>query len=157
ILMDENGVELVEVDEFSQKRVREATETIKAMATRGRTLTQNGTGKKSDPGFSAESGSEQNLNRDLTQGMLPEEGVDAFSRILANKLSPQVVVSPEDLLASIEQAQVVREKRLTEDIEKLVVPRPKHSRPDVQTDYVAPRNELEQTLADIWQETLGIE
>lgn len=32
-----------------------------------------------------------------------------------------------------------------------------HSRPNLQNGYVAPRNQLEQTIADIWQKFLGIE
>jgi acyl transferase domain-containing protein len=32
-----------------------------------------------------------------------------------------------------------------------------HSRPNLNSTYVAPQNEIEQTLADIWQEILGIE
>jgi acyl carrier protein len=31
-----------------------------------------------------------------------------------------------------------------------------HSRPDLPNSYIAPRNELEQKIADIWQELLGI-
>jgi non-ribosomal peptide synthase protein (TIGR01720 family) len=40
-----------------------------------------------------------------------------------------------------------------------VAPRPEssHSRPDLDVAYVAPRNEIEQTLAQIWQQQLGIE
>jgi len=158
ILMDENGLELVEVDEFSQKRVREATETMKAMATRGRTLASNGaseTERRRDG--ETERRRDGETGETLIHGMSPGEGVDAFSRILANKGLSQVVVSPEDLLATIEQARDLREMRLAEGLEKLEVSRPKHARPDVQTAYVAPRNEVEQTLADIWQETLGIE
>jgi len=33
---------------------------------------------------------------------------------------------------------------------------PAHLRPEMSSAYVAPRNEIEQTLADIWQELLGI-
>jgi len=32
-----------------------------------------------------------------------------------------------------------------------------HARPSSQNAYFAPRNEVEQTMADIWQELLGIE
>lgn len=32
-----------------------------------------------------------------------------------------------------------------------------HSRPDLTNEYVAPRDELEQEIAEIWQQLLGIE
>ncbi len=143
-LMDEDGVELVVVDEFSQKRVREVAESIKAIG-------------NSDGRIDARSDGRGAERETLNEGMSLREGVEAFSRILAQNTAPQVVVSPNDLTAAIEQAQTVREMRLAEDLENLEVARPRHARPDVQTAYVAPRNEVEQTLAGIWQETLGIE
>ncbi len=154
ILMDEDGVELVVVDEFSQKRVREVTESIKAISgqeTRKLLASQNGTVGK--PGATSESSDQERLN----EAMLPKEGVEAFSRILAYPGLSQVVVSPTDLIVSIQQAHLVREKRLTEEIEKIEPSRPRHARPNVPTAYVAPRNELEKILAEIWQDTLGIE
>jgi phthiocerol/phenolphthiocerol synthesis type-I polyketide synthase E len=157
-LMDETGLELVAVDEFSQKRVREATETMKSMATHGRTLAGIAGRDARAPGGALNGAAAQAEDAVRhPEGMSPAEGVDAFRRILAHPVAAQVIVSPEDLLATIEQAQRVRESRLTEDIEQLDVARPKHARPNVQTAYVAPRNEVERTLAEIWQETLGIE
>ena len=32
-----------------------------------------------------------------------------------------------------------------------------YSRPELETDYVAPRNEVEQSIAAIWQKLLGVE
>lgn len=155
VLMNEDGVELVEVDEFSQKRVREVAESIKAIGSQAISGQEARTGasRRKDQTASASSAGQEILD----EGMSPREGVEAFSRILAHNTASQVVVSHNDLLAAIQQAQAVRDTRLTEDIEKLEAARPKHARPDVQSDYVAPRNELEQTLAAIWQETLGIE
>ncbi len=156
ILMDEDGLELVEIDEFSQKRVREVAESIKAMGiqeARRNVANRNGANRYS----SANGGTSSDGREILNEGMSLREGVEAFRRILAYNTSPQVIVSPNDLMAVIEQSQAVREMRLTEDLGSLDVARPRHARPDVQTAYAAPRNELEQTLADIWQETLGIE
>jgi non-ribosomal peptide synthase protein (TIGR01720 family) len=160
VLMDENGVELVEVDEFSQKRVREVAESIKAIGSqeaRRKVASLGGVGHRKAEIIGPDERVRSDGREILDEGISPQEGVEAFSRILAQNTAPQVVVSPNDLLAAIEQSQAVREKRLTDDVEKLEVIRPKHARPDVQTAYVAPRNELEWTLAGIWQETLGIE
>jgi non-ribosomal peptide synthase protein (TIGR01720 family) len=160
ILMDEDGVELVVVDEFSQKRVREVAESIKAIGSqeaRRAVADLNGANRRIGADGGARSDGRGAGREMLNEGMSLREGVEAFSRILAHNTAPQVVVSPNDLMVAIEQAQAVREMRLTEDLGSLDVARPRHARPDVQTAYVAPRNELEQTLADLWQETLGIE
>jgi non-ribosomal peptide synthase protein (TIGR01720 family) len=156
ILMDEDGVELVEIDEFSQKRVREIAESIKSIGTqeaRRKLVNRNGANHH----ISANGGARSDGREVLNEGMSLSEGVEVFSRILAYNTSPQVVVSPNDLMAVIEQSQAVREMHLTEDLGSIDVARPRHARPDVQTAYLAPRSELEQTLAEIWQETLGIE
>ncbi|MGE0127971.1 MAG: SDR family NAD(P)-dependent oxidoreductase [Blastocatellales bacterium] len=161
VLMNEDGVELVGVDEFSQKRVREVAESIKAIGSQAiggqEARRQIGASRRKAESAGANKTAGNDGQEILSEGMSPREGVEAFSRILAHNTAPQVVVSHNDLLAAIQQSQAVREMRLTEDVEKLEAARPKHARPDVQTAYAAPRNELEQTLAAIWQETLGIE
>ena len=37
------------------------------------------------------------------------------------------------------------------------LPRPKQERPDLETSYLAPQNEVERTIADIWQKILQVE
>jgi acyl transferase domain-containing protein/acyl carrier protein len=92
----------------------------------------------------------------LSNGILSTEGVEALRRVLGAAL-PQVVVSPTDLQA---QGDRYREHR-TPDAGKAAAPQPvaaqAHARPNLGSAYVAPRNETEQTLADIWQNLLGIE
>ncbi|OUL30716.1 hypothetical protein BV372_21620 [Nostoc sp. T09] len=82
----------------------------------------------------------------LKQGILPSEGIEVFSRILASSL-PQVLVSTQDFLPRFQQPLVVDYNPS----------RSKHSRPELGNAYVAPRNVLEQTIADIWQKCLGVE
>lgn len=97
---------------------------------------------------------QKSRNEMLKQAILPQEGIDAFSRILESKLS-QVVVSPRDL--QIREEWENTPKDLLEPQEFTISSRPKHSRPELSNAYVAPRNELEQTIANIWQQLLGIE
>ncbi|HLL70296.1 MAG TPA: amino acid adenylation domain-containing protein [Pyrinomonadaceae bacterium] len=40
--------------------------------------------------------------------------------------------------------------------QQTTMPRALHSRPNLTSDYLAPRNDVERTLADIWQRLLGI-
>jgi amino acid adenylation domain-containing protein len=42
-------------------------------------------------------------------------------------------------------------------VDRKALPLPDHSRPDLQTPHVAPRNALEERLARLWSQTLGIE
>lgn len=42
-------------------------------------------------------------------------------------------------------------------IDRKALPAPDHSRPELTAEMVAPRNDVEQTLAEIWQSVLGLE
>jgi acyl transferase domain-containing protein/acyl carrier protein len=87
--------------------------------------------------------------------MTAEEGVEAFRRIMSSTLLPQIVVSTGDLgarmdqwvnLGSLRNAQASRDKR----------PAHLHARPALATPYVAPRNSLEEAVAEVWQQVLGV-
>ena len=88
-------------------------------------------------------------------GMLPEEGVDALGRILAGALLPQIVVSTGDLWARIDQWIDPRRLKSARDAQNEQSAR-LHSRPELANPYVAPSSHTERTIAEIWQETLGI-
>jgi acyl carrier protein len=85
--------------------------------------------------------------RDLRLGILPEEGKEAFSRILGSSL-PQVVVSTRDFLILTEQSKKAAEASSLKQ---------KYARPNLSSDYVIPGNPTEQAVAEIWQQVLGIE
>ena len=90
-------------------------------------------------------------------GITFEEGVDAFHRILARRLA-QVVVSPQDLRDFIEVTKsftieaVVNWRGSPHDKESK-----KYPRPNVGPLYVAPSNEVEERIAAVWRDTLGLE
>ncbi|MEH2283670.1 MAG: SDR family oxidoreductase [Nostoc sp.] len=97
----------------------------------------------------------------LKKGILPQEGIDAFNRILGIKL-PHLVVSTQDLPALIKQnnsPQYLQEQLtlLDSKLSSVNLSKAKHPRPNLGNDYVAPENEIEQMLAGIWQEILGID
>ncbi len=158
ILLDEQGIERVVIESFSQKRINDAAGTIKMLA---------GTAtRKSEPGVNGAAGSNgvkpgsaaALYQKSLSDGILPAEGVEAFRRILSRGTLPQVIVSTKNLRASIEHVKTFTQINLADDSESDRVTRPSHPRPaDLQTPYVAPRNDVEQRLATIWQEMLGIE
>lgn len=94
----------------------------------------------------------------LKNGLLSTEAVDAFSRILGSSLS-QVVVSAQDLQAVIHQSNnFFRSHFLPQQSENCTqISTVRHPRPTQANAYVAPRQEIEQSIADIWQELIGIE
>jgi acyl transferase domain-containing protein/2-polyprenyl-3-methyl-5-hydroxy-6-metoxy-1,4-benzoquinol methylase/aryl carrier-like protein len=96
------------------------------------------------------------MGRGFSGGMRSTEGVDAFGRILCGRLS-QVIVSPQDICALLESSVFPAQSDASTEPEPARLPGPQHPRPDLDVAYTAPRNQVEQTLSDIWQESLGIE
>lgn len=87
----------------------------------------------------------------LDLAIAPTEALQITERILDYAISPQVIVSPLPLQPRLEQSIYATPRR----------PEPttstsSHSR-QLTTPYVAPRNEVEQTVADLMQELLGID
>ncbi len=95
----------------------------------------------------------------LAERMLPtvitqEEGLDCFERIFALAGEAQVAISATDLQARYDRwvkLKPIRER------EGKVVESSRHPRPAIKTAYVAPRDSIEQTIAEVWQGLLGIE
>jgi acyl transferase domain-containing protein/acyl carrier protein len=94
----------------------------------------------------------------LKNGLLSQEAVDAFSLILENSL-PQVIVSTQDLQAAIYQSNnFLSSNSLTPKSDNnSQVSATRHPRNLQENTYVAPRDSIEQSIANIWQELIGIE
>jgi acyl transferase domain-containing protein/acyl carrier protein len=94
----------------------------------------------------------------LKHGLVATEAIDVLSRILAAPLS-QVIVSTRDLQAILNQSQNVALSSFThlksDDFSQSSQVR--HSRPLLGNNYIAPRNQIEQTITNIWQELIGID
>jgi len=86
----------------------------------------------------------------------PEEGVKTFQLLLFLGGAPQIIVSTGDLQTRIDQWVKLESLRGAELSQK-TDPTARHPRPNLQTAYVAPRNELERTIVAMWQQVLGIE
>ena len=84
----------------------------------------------------------------------PEEGVDAFERMLACEDAAQIIISVADLPGRLRQWVAHEAGAGHAQTNKPVV---LHARPNLVTPYIAPRNEIEQQIAEIWQALLGIE
>ena len=82
--------------------------------------------------------------------------IDAFERLLSMCGFPQVVVSSGDLQARIRE-WIKLESLKNSELQKGQNLLLKHQRPRLDIAYIAPRNEIEEAVANIWQEILGIE
>jgi FkbM family methyltransferase len=89
--------------------------------------------------------------------VLQKENVDAFQRILSNCPVPQIALWRSDLTAAINKWIKRKSWRGTKDIkEKEATPAlSQHS--SRRTPYVAPGNEIERKIANLYQELLGNE
>ncbi|MBV9788718.1 MAG: SDR family NAD(P)-dependent oxidoreductase, partial [Chloroflexi bacterium] len=134
LLTDERGRCLVAIDAFSMRRVSgAAVEALKADLA------------PATPPNSSD-----------RPGILSEEGWQVFNRLLAGARMPQIVVSVQPLELVIEQAQRLNADRIIEDTGNLAL-QPTLARPQLTNPFVAPETELEQQIAKIWQQVLGIE
>ncbi|OYD96059.1 polyketide synthase [Nostoc sp. 'Peltigera membranacea cyanobiont' 213] len=87
--------------------------------------------------------------------MTPKEVWDVSVRVLSMGSAGQFIVSPGDLQVRL-NTWIKRESlHSTNNSEEDQLSQ--HSRPNLQTTYIAPSNEIEQKIANIWQELLGTE
>ncbi|MEO1367139.1 MAG: phosphopantetheine-binding protein, partial [Acidobacteriota bacterium] len=91
---------------------------------------------------------------DLFDAILPEEAVEAFHRMLLHRVPQVVMVDGKDLATSFKRGQTLARVRTGEE---KAAAKPKHQRPELQSTYEEPTTPLQETLAGIWREHLGIE
>ncbi|MCP5107301.1 MAG: SDR family NAD(P)-dependent oxidoreductase [bacterium] len=150
-IMDEQGVELVDIKEFTMLRVsEEVEEKIREKET------------SAAPGrFTAHLDSKVDKDKEkqeefLKNGILPPEGLEVFERIMAGTL-PQVVVSTTELSTRIKTVTAASPLLQRGGADETKPPAPTQPRPDINSVYVAPKTDTERKIAGIWQGLLGIQ
>ncbi len=86
-------------------------------------------------------------------GLRSSEGIEALERVLISSTLPQIIVSTRDFPALARHYQTAK---ATATVKPAAVTST-HARPTLANSYEAPRNEMEGTIAGIWQRVLGIE
>src|SRR5262249_37323269 len=86
--------------------------------------------------------------------MTVEESVEAFERLVMSGLEGQVAVSKGDLPARL---NLWINREASSGRSRSVDGSTIHPRPDIGSLYLAPRNDIEETIADIWREILGLD
>jgi thioesterase domain-containing protein len=144
---DEQGKVLVEIEEFTIKRLSESVDfALFSQPSRADVEFEAALGSGDARNLSP---AELQLRRNYERGIRPEEGPEALLRVLSAEPAPQVVVSSLDLHSLIRQAE--------QTAEKSTAPGTKFERPELQSEYVAPHDELERTLVGYWEELLGVD
>ena len=87
--------------------------------------------------------------------MSPGEVWDITQRLLANRITGQLAVSPGDLLVRLNQW--IQERSTLTPEQQTTKTTSQYARPRLQSHYVAPRTPVEEAIVDIWQTLLGIE
>ena len=87
--------------------------------------------------------------------MTPNEVWNVCQRVLAVSSANQFIVSPGDLQARLNTWIERKSLHKTNNTQEGTLSQ--HSRPRLQTTYTDPSNEIEQTIANVWQEILGVE
>ncbi len=96
---------------------------------------------------------QKHRDRELRLGIAPEEGREAFVRILGSS-RPHVLVSPRELLIT---GYKEKDTDTEEPVANVLPDKRRRPRPNLSTEYAIPRNSTERAVAEIWQELLGIE
>ena len=86
----------------------------------------------------------------------PDEGTRAFEALLALEGVEQVAVSPVELTARKARFARREEPSRTQAAPD-APPRARHARPPLETPFVEPRTPLEEQLAELWRQLLGLE
>ncbi|MCP4700543.1 MAG: polyketide synthase, partial [Gammaproteobacteria bacterium] len=96
------------------------------------------------------------VRQQLKDGLSPAEGIDVFCRILGSARH-QVIVSTRDLQPRLKQDDISAMLNSMANAELEPSSKSMHARPLLSQAYAAPRNGVEQKIADIWQKSLGID
>ncbi|HKN82683.1 MAG TPA: polyketide synthase dehydratase domain-containing protein, partial [Pyrinomonadaceae bacterium] len=153
-LMDEQGRGIIEIEGFGQKQVRDPASEIRALSD---VKIGGGDGVAKQP--TAVAGVRKSTeDLEIYQGRIPPaEGLEAFDRILNARIEPQVIVCPQDLQLTFEQAAKASGEQLLNAIKAQEKPKVVPANIRQHSPYVPPQNEAERKITQIWQDVLGIE
>lgn len=148
-ICDESGRVLMEVEEFAIKRL--ANKDVDFAVASKPSPAEIELEPQTGPGGGRQmSPAELQLLRNLEQGILPNEGTEALARILAGPAEPQVIVTSLELNQLMKQAESIIEETVAEGGTKF-------ARPELDSEFVEARDEVERTLVGFWSELLGVE
>jgi len=156
-IMDEEGNELVNIEDYTLRKVKVDAGTAKQPGVQ--TVSHPYSFFVSPRASGYGETSRVLANDPLIDAISPQEGIEVFRRVLASKRWPQLAVSTIDLLARLRRDMERIKGRTGKEAGPPEAGRSsrKHARPELSTEYIAPKTEIEKQLAPIWEDLLGIE
>jgi acyl transferase domain-containing protein len=143
-LIAEDGTELVAVRGYTLRRVEfDAVQDLLAAA-------------RSDAATRPGATPVATVSEPQGSGIAPDKALEVLWSILAADVGPQVLISMEGLDQRLRRTAELTQQNLSEQMAQLPLLTTATAR-NLATPYVAPENELEQILAELWQETLGVD
>jgi len=143
-LCDADGNICVEISRFAIKKLADVTQ-----------FAQSHHGGNDDIEFDHDpalqkplTAAEESLHHNISQGIKPAEGAEAFIRALSMDHS-QIYISSLPLPDLIDQTahSMIKSEDTTQHF----------ARPNLDTAFIGPRNDVERTLAGFWQSLLGVD
>lgn len=148
-IYDDAGNVLVEIVNFTMRRISRST-----------ALTGNSVAKDAPRAFAPGSHptrGQSEFGSAVRLGISNAEGMDALERILFARIRGHILASSVDVrdwLAEVEAR--ARPSRVTPQSSASGNAHERFERPSLNADFLAPRNEIERELAEIWRELLGV-
>ncbi len=90
-------------------------------------------------------------------GISRGEGIEVFERVLSWGRHPQMAVNPRDFLEIIARVRAVDLSEVGEQAGGRAAAGSANRRPDLDSEYVEPEGEIEETLAALWRRTLNLD
>ena len=142
-LADEEGRVLVEVERLSLRKLAGEVDFMLGRPPSRGDVELDGKGDRE------RSPAEAQLAKNVERGIAPREGAEALTRVLTGEHGPRVVVSSLDLMGLIRQAERGVALPAGGGIQL--------ARPELESAYVEPTDEIEKTLVGFWKELLGVD
>lgn len=144
-LVDADGRVLVEVRGFAIHRLDTVFRPRELPAPRSSELV------KDDAAAAARGAADDELARRVRQGLTADEGMDALWRVLGEGAAPHTFVSTLDVRDLVAEAgRSAATGPADEDADRF-------ERPELDAEYVEPRDEVERTLVELFQDLLGVD
>jgi len=146
-IVDAEGRVLLDIEEYTIKRLHQAPDfTLREKPARNDVEFEAAIAGGDEKDLSP---AERQLRRNYERGIRAEEGAEALMRVLARPELSQVVVSSLDLAA------------LAQQIDRLAAEAggsggTKFERPELDSEFVEARDDVERTLVGMWEELLGV-
>ena len=149
-LFDESGNILVEVSKLTIKKIDGIID-FSAPDTHLVLEKDSSSASSGDVEFKQLSPAELAFQHNLSQGILPDEGVQSLFRVLQQAIDSQIIISSLQLDSLIEEidASAAAMHQQSDDT--------KFARPELDNDYVEPKDDIELTLVGFWEELLGVD